>query len=355
MSVEVVDLTKRFSRAGMPAVSGATFHAPPGAITSLIGPSGAGKSTVLRLIAGLEVPDGGRVLIDDLDCASVPVQKRGVGFVFQNYALFNHMTVRDNVAFGLSVRKVPRRDVDQRVAELLELVQLGGYAHRYARQLSGGQRQRVAFARSLAVHPRVLLLDEPFGALDAQVRTELRDWLQKLHEKTRITTVLVTHDQSEALEVSEHVVVMLEGKVMQAGPPNDVYEQPAGPTVAAFLGGATVLQGRVRAGQAELGSLHVPAPKVMCDGQAVQAFVRSHDVTLTRTDGGNGSSALSTGRITRVKVVGGRVKLLLMLPNGDSVAVEMDAAEFESLGVDEGAHVYVNVRRAQVFVSDYSI
>jgi len=236
MSVVVRGLTKRFFSRGLPAVADVSFKAPTGAITALLGPSGAGKSTVLRLIAGLEIPDAGTIHIDECDCARVPVQKRGVGFVFQSYGLFDHMTVRRNVAFGLEVRKRPKREIDARVGELLALIQLEGFGERRPAQLSGGQRQRVAFARALAVKPKVLLLDEPFGALDAKVRLELREWLRKLHAETHVTTLLVTHDQDEAFSVAERVVVMLDGKVAQEGSPREVLEHPRDERVAAFLG-----------------------------------------------------------------------------------------------------------------------
>src|SRR5215217_484275 len=229
MSIIVEQLTRRFSPGGSPAVSDVSFHAPAGAITSLLGPSGAGKSTLLRLICGLEIPDAGRVLIDGVDCTSLPVQQRNVGVVFQSYALFRHMTVRENIAFGLNVRKLPRAEVEARVDEMLRLVQFEALGERHPGQLSGGQRQRVAFARALAIRPRVLLLDEPFGALDTRVREELREWLHALHTRTGLTTLLVTHDQQEALEISQHVVVMSEGRVAQAGSPEDIYDRPASP------------------------------------------------------------------------------------------------------------------------------
>ncbi|HEX8537829.1 MAG TPA: ATP-binding cassette domain-containing protein, partial [Cystobacter sp.] len=237
MSVIVEHLTRQFTQGGTPAVSDVSFQAPAGAITTLLGPSGAGKSTLLRLIAGLELPDAGRVLIEGVDCTNMPVQQRGIGVVFQSYALFKHMTVRKNLAFGLETRRMPRAEVEARVDEMLELVQLEELGGRYPGQLSGGQRQRVAFARALAIRPKLLLLDEPFGALDSRVRVELREWLQSLHERTGVTTLLVTHDQEEALEISQHVVVMSEGRVAQEGPPEEIYDRPATPYVASFVGG----------------------------------------------------------------------------------------------------------------------
>jgi sulfate/thiosulfate transport system ATP-binding protein len=217
MSLTVQNLTKRFTASGTPAVSDVSFVAPSGGITTLLGPSGSGKSTVLRMVAGLEQPDSGQVLFGEEDVTRLPAQKRGLGFVFQSYALFKHMNVRANVAFGLGVRKVPKDERRRKVDELLSLVQLDGLGERYPAELSGGQRQRVAFARALAISPKVLLLDEPFGALDAQVRVELRDWLRRLHNEQHVTTLLVTHDQAEAMEVSDQVVVMHEGRVAQTG------------------------------------------------------------------------------------------------------------------------------------------
>ncbi len=218
MSVRVQSLIKRYAQGELPAVNDVSFEAPSGAVTALLGPSGAGKSTVLRVIAGLEQPDAGQVLIAGKDCANIRIQDRGVGLVFQSYALFEHLTVRENIGFGLEVRGRRETEVRTRVDELLALVQLDGFANRKPAQLSGGQRQRVAFARALAVEPKVLLLDEPFGALDARVRVELREWLKTMHAHTHVTTVLVTHDQEEAFEVADQVVVLFDGRVAQAGP-----------------------------------------------------------------------------------------------------------------------------------------
>jgi sulfate transport system ATP-binding protein len=355
MSVVIKQLTKRFTAGGSPAVSDVSFEAPAGAITTLLGPSGAGKSTILRLIAGLEAPDAGTVHIDGTDCTHLPVQKRGIGVVFQSYALFKHMTVRENIAFGLSVRRQPRAEVEARVDEMLRLVQLEALGHRLPGQLSGGQRQRVAFARALAIRPRLLLLDEPFGALDTRVRVELREWLHELHTRTGVTTLLVTHDQEEALEISQHVVIMSEGRVAQAGPPADIYDRPATPFVASFVGGTTVLKGQVREGRAEVGTLIVAAPQSAREGEAVRAFVRPHDIKLAKAHHGNGLNGASPVRVERLKSVGGYVKVILKLPTGDTVAVEVPRGEFEALGVMEGDSVHADVRSANVFVGDFSI
>ncbi len=235
MSVVVTNLKRRFTEDGPPAVAGVSFTAPTGAITAILGPSGAGKSTVLRLIAGLEEPDEGRVILDGEDVTDTPVQKRGVGFVFQGYALFGHLSVRENVVFGLRVRDVPRKEAVARANDLLHRVQLDGFADRRPSELSGGQRQRVAFARALAVSPRVLLLDEPFGALDAGVRLELGEWLLRLHDETGLTTLLVTHDQPEAFALAEHIVVLFDGFVAQAGKSAELRQRPADDRLEAFL------------------------------------------------------------------------------------------------------------------------
>ena len=224
MAIVVTEVNKRFG--DFVALDDINLDVPSGSLTTLLGPSGSGKSTLLRVIAGLETPDTGTVEINGEDATSFPPQKRGVGFVFQHYAAFKHMTVRDNVAFGLSIRRRPKKEIAERVAELLSLVQLDGLADRYPNQLSGGQRQRMALARALAVEPKVLLLDEPFGALDARVRKELRAWLRRLHEEVHQTTILVTHDQEEAMEVSDTIVVMDRGAIQQVGGPRDLYERP---------------------------------------------------------------------------------------------------------------------------------
>jgi sulfate transport system ATP-binding protein len=340
MSVEVRQITKRFPSANTPAVQGVTFAAPHGAITSLLGPSGSGKSTILRIIAGLESPDDGQVLFGEDEVTRMPVQKRGVGFVFQSYALFKHMNVRENIAFGLTVRPspLPRARVRARVDELLSLVQLDGFGDRYPAQLSGGQRQRVAFARALAIEPKILLLDEPFGALDAKVRLELRDWLRRFHDREHVTTLLVTHDQEEAMELSQHVVLMHEGKVAQAGAPHEIYDHPKTPFVAQFLGGQSL-----------------PAR-----GNG-KAFVRPHEVKLTRAaegdedaDAGAGER-VSVARVDRLVRVGATVKVMLVLADGGPMTVELPHAEATALALAEGDRVLVDLRQAKLFLEDYSI
>lgn len=353
MSVTARRLTKSFTEAGTPAVADVSFAAPTGGITALLGPSGAGKSTVLRLVAGLESPDAGTIHIEGQDVTRVAVQRRGVGLVFQSYALFGHLTVSRNIAFGLEVRGVAKDEVAARVEELLGLVQLEKLAHRYPTQLSGGQRQRVAFARALAVRPRVLLLDEPFGALDARVRQELREWLHEMHVETGLTTLLVTHDQSEALELAEHVVVMFDGKVAQAASPIEIYDHPATPEVAAFVGGVNVLKGSVRAGRAEAGPVDVAAPGNVAEGEQVRAFVRPHDVKIAKPE--DGAAEISLARVERLKRVGGYVKVSLVLPDGGRMTVETPKSDLDAMGISEGDRVLVDTRAAKVFVGDYAI
>ena len=355
MSVVATGLTKRFARQKEAAAAdGVSFEAPTGRITSLLGPSGSGKSTVLRLIAGLEEPDAGEIRIDGVDCTREPARARGVGFAFQSYALFNHMNVRDNVAFGLKIRKTPRAEIDRRVDELLQLVQLRDYARRYPSQLSGGQRQRIALARALATQPRVLLLDEPFGALDTKVRVELREWLAEFQKTTGVTTILVTHDQEEALELSEHVVLLHEGRVVQAGSPHDVYDRPSTPFVASFLGGANVLRGQMKHGRVDIGALAVDGPGGAEDGVAVQAFVRPQDIRLEKaTD--EPAPDVQLAKIVRMTRIGGQVKLTVELGTGDSITVQMAKTEVDQLGVVQGDRVMVDLKEAKLFVEDYTI
>ncbi|MFI0372162.1 sulfate/molybdate ABC transporter ATP-binding protein [Actinomadura sp. 1N219] len=243
MAIEIRDVNKSFGEAAV--LKDVSVDVASGSLTALLGPSGGGKSTLLRVIAGLERPDSGQVLISGKDATRLPPQRRGVGFVFQHYAAFKHLTVFENVAFGLKIRKRPKEEIRKRVGELLELVHLDQFAARYPAQLSGGQRQRMALARALAVDPEVLLLDEPFGALDAQVRKELRTWLRRLHDEVHVTTVFVTHDQEEAIEVADTIVVLADGVVQQAGAPGDIYDNPASPFVMKFLGPVTEIGGRL--------------------------------------------------------------------------------------------------------------
>jgi sulfate transport system ATP-binding protein len=307
--IAVSSVNKRFG--DFDALSDISLEVQSGSLTALLGPSGSGKSTLLRVIAGLEVPDSGTVTIDGRDATNLPPQKRGIGFVFQHYAAFKHMTVRSNVAFGLKVRRRPKDQIAKTVDELLDLVGLGGLGDRYPAQLSGGQRQRMALARALAVQPEVLLLDEPFGALDANVRAELRAWLRRLHDEVKVTTVLVTHDQEEAMEVADVLAVMEGGKIVQTGPPRQLYEQPANEFVMGFLGPVAHLDGHL---------------------------VRPHDLLLSaRPVDGAGGEAM----VTRVLHLGFEVRVELVLKGGDEVRAQLTRAEAEELEVKEGDILWV--------------
>ena len=316
MSIIVENVTKRFG--DFEALDDVSLHVPHGSLTALLGPSGGGKSTLLRVIAGLEEPDSGRVAISGEDVNGTPARQRGVGFVFQHYAAFKHMTVRDNVAFGLKIRKRPKEECRAKVDELLALVHLEGFAHRYPAQLSGGQRQRMALARALAAEPKVLLLDEPFGALDARVRKELRAWLRRLHDEVHVTTVLVTHDQEEAMDVADRVTVMNEGKVEQSGKPRDLYEHPANEFVMSFVGPVNRLG---------------------------EAWIRPHDLELRLEPNGSTSEAM----VERIVHLGFEVRVELMLDDGRHVSAQVTRGEVEELELLEGQIVYVRPSRTTVF------
>jgi sulfate/thiosulfate transport system ATP-binding protein len=308
MSIVVENVSKWFG--DFVALEGVSLEVRDGSLTALLGPSGGGKSTLLRVIAGLEQPDAGRVMIAGEDATSKPPQRRNVGFVFQHYAAFKHMTVRKNVAFGLTIRKRPRDETDARVDELLKLVHLDGFADRYPAQLSGGQRQRMALARALAVQPRVLLLDEPFGALDATVRKELRAWLRRLHDEVHVTTVFVTHDQEEAMEVAEQIVVLNHGLVEQVGSPRDLYEHPANEFVMRFIGPATPLGER---------------------------WLRPHDVDILLEPAVGATEAM----IDRVTHLGFEVRVELSLGDGDATWVQTTRGRAEELELQEGQIVWL--------------
>src|SRR5438270_3300663 len=279
MSITAKHVTKRFGT--FTALEDVSLEVPTGALLALLGPSGSGKTTLLRIIAGLENPDTGIILHHDEDVTERSPKERNVGFVFQHYALFRHMTVFENIAFGMRVRYKPNAEITARVHELLALIRLEGLERRYPSQLSGGQRQRVALARALAVEPKVLLLDEPFGALDAKVRLELRHWLRRLHDEIHVTSLFVTHDQEEAFEVADSVVIMNEGRVEQSGAPAEVFEHPANAFVMDFLGNVNVFHGRVRAGVARLGGLEVEAPEhTHAEERPATGYVRPHEMEI---------------------------------------------------------------------------
>jgi sulfate/thiosulfate transport system ATP-binding protein len=347
VGIVVRNLSKRYGT--FQAVDDVSFEVPTGELVALLGPSGSGKSTILRIIAGLEVAESGTVELTGEDATAVPIQRRGVGFVFQHYALFRHMTIRDNIAFGLKVRKLPRAEIRARVDELLELVQLGGYAGRYPSQLSGGQRQRVALARALAPRPKVLLLDEPFGALDAKVREELRTWLRRLHDEVHVTSLFVTHDQQEAFEVSDQVVVLNRGRIEQMGPPQELYEHPATPFVTGFLGAVNVLSTRWADGQdIRDHGLHRPA-NVGGPGSPVSVYVRPHDLDLTYER--NGVPAWP-GRVLRVIPLGGLVRVDVELDDGTGVRVELTRDRHTVLDPRVGESIFVAPRDLKVFVEE---
>src|SRR5919198_2028051 len=311
MSIVVDHVCKRFGE--FVALDDVTFEVPTGGLTALLGPSGGGKSTLLRVIAGIEPPDAGTVSISGRDATGLPARRRGVGFVFQHYAAFKHMTVGQNVAFGLKVRREPGERIRARVAELLELVQLQGLADRYPAQLSGGQRQRMALARALAVEPKVLLLDEPFGALDARVRNELRAWLRRLHDEVHVTTLFVTHDQEEAMEVAEQIVVINDGRVEQAGSPREVYDQPANRFVMGFVG---------------------PVSEV--DGE----LVRPHDIELLLAP----APGSSPGTVRRVLHLGFEVRVEVELDDGTLLSVQHARSQADELALERGRRVHVRPR-----------
>ncbi|MGZ8142494.1 sulfate/molybdate ABC transporter ATP-binding protein [Bordetella bronchiseptica] len=350
MSIEVRGLSKRFG--AFRALDEVSLHIETGELVALLGPSGCGKTTLLRIIAGLESADAGSVLFAGEDATEVDVRQRQVGFVFQHYALFKHMTVFENVAFGLRVRHRSQRPSEARirakVLDLLGLVQLDWLADRYPAQLSGGQRQRIALARALAVEPRVLLLDEPFGALDAKVRKELRRWLRRLHDELHVASVFVTHDQEEALEVADRVVLMNAGRIEQVGSPREVWERPATPFVYGFLGDVNQLHGHATRGVWRLGEVALPAPDLPeADNQRAIAYVRPHDIDLARA--GTAVPGIPV-RLNHVYLAGPSAYLELARQD-DQAIIEAQVPEplFRSLGLKEGEALLAQPRRARVF------
>jgi sulfate transport system ATP-binding protein len=314
--IAVLDVTKRFN--GFTALQDVSVVIPEGSLTALLGPSGSGKSTLLRVIAGLEEPDVGQVLIGGEVVTQQPARARGVGMVFQHYAAFKHMTVWDNVAFGLTVKKRPRTEIKERVHELLELVQLEGLAKRYPAQLSGGQRQRMALARALAVEPSVLLLDEPFGALDARVRKELRAWLRRLHDEVHVTTIIVTHDQEEAMEVAGQIVVLNDGRIEQVGSPRELYDGPANEFVMSFVGPVNRLG---------------------------DTYVRPHDVEVSLEPDVGCSEAM----VERVVHLGFEVRVELVREDGQHLWAQLTQEDAQQLELERGHIVYIRPSRETVF------
>jgi len=357
MSIQVRHLMKRFG--DFAALQDVSLDIPDGRLVALLGPSGSGKTTLLRIIAGLEQQDEGVVLFDGRNYTYRNFRERRVGFVFQHYALFYHTNVFENVAFGLRVKPraqhPPEAEIRRRVHELLRLVHLEGMADRYPAQLSGGQRQRVALARALAIEPKVLLLDEPFGALDAKVREELRRWLRRLHDELHITTVLVTHDQDEALEVADQIVVMNQGRVEQVGTPEEVYEQPVNPFVCQFLGGTNVLPGRLDRGRMRIGPLEVEVPghQDVRDTPAL-GYVRPHELVVHRDAAGEGGGLPM--RVKNIHVVGPLVRVELgRTDTGESVEAELAKDRYRELGLTVGESVFVTPSRLRVFLADAGV
>jgi len=350
MTIEIRNIRKSFG--SFNALDDVSLNLASGELTALLGPSGCGKTTLLRIIAGLESPDSGSVHFYGEDATNKHVQERKVGFVFQHYALFRHMTVFENIAFGLRVRPKLTRpsdvEIQRRVHELLELVQLDWLADRYPPQLSGGQRQRIALARALAVEPKVLLLDEPFGALDAKVRKELRRWLRRLHDELHITSVFVTHDQEEALEVADRIVVMNHGKIEQIGTPSEVYDHPATPFVYQFLGNVNLFHSRVHGGFARIGELQIEAPEhADANDVAALAYVRPYDIELQREASGSAFSA----RIQDIHTIGPVVRLELQHDDSsEPIEVELQRELFNSLALKDGETVYIKPRNLRLFV-----
>ncbi len=361
MSIQIRNISKQFG--AFQALRDVSLDIQSGELIALLGPSGCGKTTLLRIIAGLEQPDSGSILFSGADQTDVHVRERGVGFVFQHYALFRHMTVFDNVAFGLRMK--PRRErpseaqIRAKVMELLSLVQLDWVAERYPSQLSGGQRQRIALARALAVEPQVLLLDEPFGALDAKVRKELRRWLRRLHDDLNVTSIFVTHDQEEALEVADRVVVINKGHIEQQGTPQEVWDHPASPFVYGFLGDVNLFHGRAHEGTLHVQGMQLPVPEhATAQNADARAYVRPYDLDVQRAVPGQASTQGLPAILERAIVVGSLARLELKPTQGHGEAaaplieVHLPAQEFRAMGLREGEELLVTPRQARVFVDE---
>ena len=338
MGIVVENVSKQFG--SFQAVEQVNLEIQSGSLVALLGPSGSGKSTLLRLIAGLEIPDTGKIILTGKDATYQSVQERNIGFVFQHYALFKHLTVRKNIAFGLEIRKAPKKKIEGKVEQLLELVQLSGLGDRYPSQLSGGQRQRVALARALAVEPNVLLLDEPFGALDAKVRKDLRAWLRRLHDEVHVTTVFVTHDQEEAMEVSDEIVVMNKGKVEQVGTPAQIYDHPASAFVMSFIGPVNVLPSSAKIFQSSgFESAHP------------ETFLRPQDIIIENVANGTTVPAI----VSRIIHLGWEIQVELTLDDGQAMTAHLTRERFDELKLEPQEKVYVKPKDAKSFPLYYSI
>jgi len=353
MSILIENVCKRFGT--FVALDNVSLNVPSGRLVALLGPSGSGKTTLLRVLGGLEIPDAGRVSISDEDITHHHARDRNMGFVFQHYALFRHMTVFENIAFGLRVRKWAEKAVRERVGELIALIRLQGLEGRRPAELSGGQRQRVALARALAAQPRVLLLDEPFGALDAKVRQELRQWLRRFHDDLGVTSLFVTHDQEEAFEVADEVVVMHGGRIEQVGTPQEVFDNPANAFVMDFLGNVNVFHGRVRNGQALVGQAEISYPEYPHDEEKhATIYVRPHELDVARSPNGRGGVE---AKVLHINPAGPRARLQLLATDfGAPLQVEVSLERLKELQLRSGELVYVSPRRVRVFMpEEYSI
>jgi sulfate transport system ATP-binding protein len=349
MSIEVSNLTKQFN--GFTAVSDVSFKIETGELVALLGPSGSGKSTLLRMIAGLEIPDSGSVKLTGKETTAVSPKDRSIGFVFQHYALFKHMTVFENIAFGLKVRKIPKKEIKLRVEELLNLIQLTGLDKRYPFQLSGGQRQRVAVARALAAKPEVLLLDEPFGALDAKVREELRKWILQLHEQTHVTTLFVTHDQHEALEIAHQIFVMNKGVIEQSGSPVEIFDRPASQFVAEFVGENNFIESEVvESGIVKWGPLNFQVNGFPLN-QKVKIYFRPNDVLVNSRSDPESTKAI----VVKTKFKGALIELQLLIEPGKKIIAHLPKGVFISRGYYEGADIYFRITEYHSFVSNNKV
>ncbi|MBI3314014.1 MAG: sulfate ABC transporter ATP-binding protein [Candidatus Omnitrophica bacterium] len=353
MSIQIKQIVKKFEN--FAALDHLDFEIRSGELVALLGPSGSGKTTLLRIIAGLEIPTSGEVIFDGEEAAK-DSEKSHVGFVFQHYALFRHMTVFDNVAFGLTVRprktRPSKKALEEKVHELLKLVRLEGLAKRFPSQLSGGQRQRVALARALAIEPRMLLLDEPFGSLDARVRKELRQWLRELHDKLHMTSVFVTHDQEEALEVADRVVVMNHGKIEQIGTPDEVYHHPANPFVYHFLGNVNLFHCRFENGKVYLADTPVAVQENLKPGaQNATVYIRPHLFDVERTPGPQSFKAM----VKYVNAAGPVAKMEVVTPSGDTIHIELSQEKYRRFHFKKDEEVFVTPKEMKLFDSDYSI
>jgi sulfate transport system ATP-binding protein len=356
MGIEIRNINKKFNKFN--ALKDISLEVPTGELVALLGPSGSGKTTLLRIIAGLEVQDSGSILFHGEDATRQSVRERNVGFVFQHYALFKHMTVFENIAFGLRVRprnrKLPPAQIREKVHQLLKLVQMEWLADRYPSQLSGGQRQRIALARALAVEPKVMLLDEPFGALDAKVRKELRRWIRQLHDEIHVTSIFVTHDQDEALEVADRVVIMNEGRIEQIGTPEEVYDHPANLFVYKFLGNVNLFRGRINEGRVQIGNRHFDLPEIATtQGAPAIAYARPYELEVSRVQNEFANLAAA---VKYIRAIGPVVRLeLRRIDTEDLIEVELSKERFGNLALQMGETVFIGLKNPKLFVEDYSI